>query len=66
MTRAVVFAYHNVGFRCLQVLLHHKVDVRLVVTHTDNPAETIWFESVAKLAAAQAALGAQETISHTA
>jgi methionyl-tRNA formyltransferase len=52
MTRAVVFAYHNVGFRCLQVLLAHKIDVRLVVTHTDNPAEMIWFESVAKLAAA--------------
>ncbi len=53
MTRAVVFAYHNVGFECLQVLLAHKVDVQLVVTHTDNPAETIWFESVAKLAAAR-------------
>ena len=52
MTRAVVFAYHNVGFECLQVLLAHKIDVRLVVTHIDNPAETIWFESVAKLAAA--------------
>ena len=51
-TRAVVFAYHNVGYQCLKVLLAHKLDVRLVVTHTDNPAETIWFESVAKLAAA--------------
>ena len=43
MTGAVVFAYHNVGFQCLKVLLAHKLDVRLVVTHTDNPAETIWF-----------------------
>ena len=51
MTTAVVFAYHNVGFECLQVLLAHKIDVRLVLTHTDNPAETIWFESVEKLAA---------------
>jgi methionyl-tRNA formyltransferase len=52
MTGAVVFAYHNVGYQCLKVLLAHKLDVQLVVTHTDNPAETIWFESVARLAAA--------------
>lgn len=51
MTRAVVFAYHNVGVRCLKVLLAHGVDVALVVTHADNPNETIWFESVAKTAA---------------
>ena len=48
---AVVFAYHNVGYRCLSVLLAHGVHVSLVVTHTDNPNETIWFDSVAKLAA---------------
>jgi methionyl-tRNA formyltransferase len=52
MTTAVVFAYHNVGVQCLSVLLAHKIDVQLVVTHTDNPAEQIWFESVARLAAA--------------
>ncbi len=46
---AVVFAYHNVGVRCLKVLLARGIDVRLVVTHEDNPAETIWFESVATL-----------------
>ena len=50
MSRAVVFAYHNVGVRCLNVLLAHNVDVALVVTHRDNPKETIWFESVQKLA----------------
>ncbi len=50
MTRAVVFAYHNVGVRCLSVLLAHRVEVPLVVTHTDNPAEAIWFDSVATLA----------------
>ena len=50
MSRAVVFAYHNVGYRCLNVLLAHGVDVALVVTHRDNPKETIWFESVQKLA----------------
>jgi methionyl-tRNA formyltransferase len=50
MSRAVVFAYHNVGFRCLSVLLAHGVDVALVVTHRDNPNENIWFDSVQKLA----------------
>ena len=51
MTTAVVFAYHNVGVQCLAALLAHKVDVALVVTHHDNPAEQIWFDSVAELAA---------------
>jgi methionyl-tRNA formyltransferase len=44
MTRAVVFAYHNVGVRCLEVLIRHGVEGKLVVTHDDNPGETIWFE----------------------
>src|SRR5262245_58211941 len=48
--RAVVFAYHNVGYRCLSVLLGQGVEVALVVTHEDNPAENIWFQSVAALA----------------
>ena len=47
--RAVVFAYHDVGVRCLQVLLARGVEVALVVTHEDNLAETIWFASVAAL-----------------
>ena len=51
MTTAVVFAYHNVGVRCLSVLPAHGVKVPLVVTHTDNPEENIWFQSVAELAA---------------
>ena len=51
MTRAVVFAYHNVGVRCLRVLLAHGVEVPLVITHDDSPGETIWFASVAAAAA---------------
>ena len=47
---AVVFAYHDVGCRCLSVLLARGVRVALVVTHRDNPAETIWFGSVERLA----------------
>ena len=47
-TRAVVFAYHNVGVRCLRVLLARGVEVTLVVTHEDQPGEQIWFDSVAR------------------
>lgn len=47
--RAVVFAYHNVGVRCLKVLLAGGVDVALVVTHEDSATENIWFESVQSL-----------------
>jgi methionyl-tRNA formyltransferase len=50
MASAVVFAYHDVGVRCLSVLLAQGIEVRLVVTHDDNPAETIWFASVEQLA----------------
>jgi len=50
MASAVAFAYHNVGVRCLSVLLAHRVDLRLVVTHQDNPNENIWFGSVEALA----------------
>jgi methionyl-tRNA formyltransferase len=51
VTRAVVFAYHDVGARCLGVLLEGGVEVPLVVTHRDDPSERIWFASVAELAA---------------
>jgi methionyl-tRNA formyltransferase len=51
--RAVVFAYHNVGVRCLKVLLAGGVDVALVVTHEDSAAENIWFESVISLCQAE-------------
>ena len=50
MTAAVVFAYHDVGCRCLKVLLDQRIQVPLVITHRDDPAETIWFASVAELA----------------
>ena len=49
--RAVVFAYHDVGVRCLGALLEGGVEVPLVVTHEDDPGERVWFASVAELAA---------------
>jgi methionyl-tRNA formyltransferase len=51
--RAVVFAYHSVGVRCLKVLLAGGVDVALVVTHEDSAGENIWFESVIALCQAE-------------
>jgi methionyl-tRNA formyltransferase len=51
MTRAVVFAYHNVGVRCLKALIAHGVEIALVITHADAPGESIWFDSVARTAA---------------
>ena len=48
--KCVVFAYHDVGARCLSVLLEHGVDVRLVLTHRDDPGEQVWFASVEALA----------------
>lgn len=48
--RAVVFAYHDVGVRCLKTLLSGGVDVPLVVTVADDPTEVRWFGSVATTA----------------
>ena len=50
-TTAVVFAYHNVGVRCLRVLLDQGVRIPLVLTHEDSPTETIWYDSVAAVCA---------------
>jgi methionyl-tRNA formyltransferase len=48
--RILVFAYHNVGHDCLDVLLDRGEDIIAVVTHEDDPHEEIWFRSVADLA----------------
>ena len=50
VSSAAVFAYHDVGVRCLSVLLAAGIRPALVVTHRDDPRETIWFASVEKLA----------------
>ncbi len=52
MTRpsTVVFAYSEVGYRCLETLLDRGVNVTAVITYNNNPSEEIWFKSVADLA----------------
>jgi methionyl-tRNA formyltransferase len=48
----IVFAYSDIGVRCLSVLLASKlINISLVVTHRDNASENVWFDSVASLAA---------------
>jgi methionyl-tRNA formyltransferase len=50
MTRAVVFAYSEVGVRCVGELLAQGVEIPLLFTHEDDPAESRWFGSVGELA----------------
>ena len=50
MTRAVVFAYSEVGCRCVRELLAQGVEISLLFTHADDPGEHQWFGSVHQLA----------------
>jgi methionyl-tRNA formyltransferase len=50
VTRAVVFAYSEVGVRCVRELLAQDVDIPLLFTHADDPGERRWFGSVRELA----------------
>jgi methionyl-tRNA formyltransferase len=50
VTRAVVFAYSEVGFKCLRELIAQEVKIPLVLTHADDPHESRWFGSVRALA----------------
>ena len=52
MTRAVVFAYSEVGVRCVRELLAQEVQIPLLFTHADDPGENRWFASVRELAEA--------------
>ncbi len=49
--RAVVFANHDVGVRCLSALMAAGIEVALVVAHDDEPSESIGFASVVETAA---------------
>jgi UDP-4-amino-4-deoxy-L-arabinose formyltransferase/UDP-glucuronic acid dehydrogenase (UDP-4-keto-hexauronic acid decarboxylating) len=49
--RTLVLAYSNIGCVGIKALLRHGFEIVAVFTHRDNPQETIWFDSVAELAA---------------
>jgi methionyl-tRNA formyltransferase len=53
VTRAVVFAYSEVGVRCVRELLAQGIDIPLLFTHADDPGESQWFGSVRQLAEAK-------------
>lgn len=52
--RAVVFAYHDVGYACLEELFRAGAEIAAVFTHDDDPGEHVWFRSVRALAESQA------------
>jgi methionyl-tRNA formyltransferase len=49
VTRAVVFAYSEVGVRCVRELIAQDVKVEILFTHSDDPGERRWFGSVPDL-----------------
>jgi methionyl-tRNA formyltransferase len=53
VTSAVVFAYSEVGVRCVRELLAQGIKIPLLFTHADDPNENQWFGSVLELAQAQ-------------
>lgn len=48
--RSVVFAYSDVGYACLDLLLAQGAGIAAVFTHQDDPEERVWFRSVRQLA----------------
>ncbi len=46
MTRALVFAYSEVGLRCVRELLSQGVEIPILFTHADDPGESQWFGNV--------------------
>ncbi|HPK42798.1 MAG TPA: formyltransferase [Synergistales bacterium] len=50
--RTVVFAYSEVGHRCLRALMGLRADIRGVFTYEDDRNENTWFSSVKDLAMA--------------
>jgi methionyl-tRNA formyltransferase len=50
VTSAIVFAYSEVGVRCVRELLAQGIDIPLLFSHQDDPHENQWFGSVQQLA----------------
>jgi methionyl-tRNA formyltransferase len=48
--RAVVFAYHEIGYACLEELIQFGADVCCLFTHEDDPHEEIWYRRPIALA----------------
>jgi methionyl-tRNA formyltransferase len=53
VTKAIVFAYSEVGVRCVGELLAQGIKIPLLFSHRDDPNENQWFASVHQLAREQ-------------
>ncbi len=49
----MLFAYHEMGYACMEVLLEIGAPIAALFTHRDNPGEEIWWRSCAALAASR-------------
>ncbi|TDB63136.1 bifunctional UDP-4-amino-4-deoxy-L-arabinose formyltransferase/UDP-glucuronic acid oxidase ArnA [Photorhabdus khanii] len=49
--KAIIFAYHDIGCVGINALTKAGFDIQAVFTHTDDPTETHFFSSVARLSA---------------
>ncbi|HEY6419609.1 MAG TPA: formyltransferase [Candidatus Binataceae bacterium] len=50
----VLFAYHEMGYACMEALLEMGAPIAALFTHRDDPHEEIWWRSCAELAARHA------------
>ncbi len=48
--RAVVCAYHEIGYVCLEELIKSNIEVAALFTHPDDPDEEVWFRTPRSLA----------------
>jgi len=51
--KCVLFAYHEMGYACLEALLEVGAPIAALFTHQDGRDEEIWWRSCAELAAAR-------------
>lgn len=48
--RAILFAYHEMGYACMEELINAGFEIPLLFTHEDDPNENIWFRRPVELA----------------
>ncbi len=48
--KTVVFAYHEIGYVCLEELITYGADIACLFTHLDDPKEEVWFRRPVVLA----------------
>ncbi len=51
--KVAVFAYHEIGYVCLEEVLASGMEVACLFTHKDDPGEEIWFRRPVELALKQ-------------